>query len=115
MESDELKVCRRISFDTQQQWTQREVVSKASSLFDALSLMVLFSIRAKLIMKQIWQTQAQQWDKPIEECLRKIFENWVLELSQKGSIAVERWYRTTHNDKREVHVSGDASEDASVL
>ena len=64
---DELKVCRGVSFESQQQRTRKEVLSKVSSLLDILGFMVPISIRGKLVMKQIWQTQGQQWDKPIEE------------------------------------------------
>ena len=53
LHSDQLKVCRGVSFDVQQQWTQREVLSKVSGLFDPLGLVVPFSIRGKLIKKRI--------------------------------------------------------------
>ena len=44
LHNDELKVCRGISFDVQQQWTQRDVLSKVSSLFVPLGFVVPFSI-----------------------------------------------------------------------
>ena len=112
LHSDELKVCRGVSFDVQQQWTQREVLSNVSSLFDPLGFVVPFSIRGKLIMKRIWQTQGQQWDKPIEESLQKSFNSWISELPQNNPIAPGRWYKMNSDDKKELHVFGDASEDA---
>ena len=100
LHSDELKVCRGVSFDVQQQWTERKVLSKVSSLFDPLGFVVPFSIRGKLIMKRSWQTQGRQWDKPIEESLQKSFNTWISELPQNNPIAVGRWYKTNSDDKK---------------
>ena len=61
-------------------------------------------------MKRIWQTRGQQWDKPIQGSLQKSFNTWISRLSQKNSIAVGRWYKMNSDDKKELHVFGDASE-----
>ena len=53
LEREEPKVLRGVSFESQQQWTQKEMLSKVSSLFDLMGSIVPFSIRGKLIMKQI--------------------------------------------------------------
>ena len=112
LEGHELKVCRGVFFESQPQGTQKELLSKVSSLFDPLVFMVPLSIREKLITKQIWRTQGQQWDKPIEERSKKVFNSWILDLSQNNLIAVQRYFKMTNNDKREIYVFGDASEDA---
>ena len=52
--------------------------------------MVPLSIGEKLIMKEIWQIQGQQWDKLIEENLQKAFNTWILELPQNNPVAVQR-------------------------
>ena len=53
LENDESKVCRSVSFESQQQWRNRELLRKVSNLFDPLSSLDSFSIRGKLILKQI--------------------------------------------------------------
>ena len=112
LHSDVLKVCRGVSFDFLQQWTQREVLSKISSLFDSSSFVVRFSIRGKFNTKRIWQTQGKQWDKPIEESVQKSLNTWISKLSQNNPLAVGRWFKMNSDDKKELHVFGDASEDA---
>ena len=48
----ELRVCRGVPFESQPQWTHREMLSKVSSLYDPLDFMVPFSMRGKMIMKK---------------------------------------------------------------
>ena len=62
-------------------------------------------------MEKICQTQVQQWDKPIEKKLQKVFTTWILELSQNDLVAVERWFKRINNDTWELDVLGDASKD----
>ena len=60
-------------------------------------------------MKQIWQTKGQQWDTAISD----EFSNWVAEINLGETFCVSRWYKVTNEAvKNELHVFGDASEDA---
>ena len=72
LEGDEMTVCQGVSFHIQQQWTQRDLISKVSYFFDTLSFMVSISFRWKLILKQIWQFRGQQWDKPMKKICKML-------------------------------------------
>ena len=111
--NDSFKVCRGFQFETESQWTQRKVLSVVSSVFDLLGFLAPFVIRGRIILKGIWQTRRQQWDFFIEENLNNQFSDWVAELNAGESFEVNRWYQTSSESVRnELHVFGDASEDA---
>ena len=89
------------------------MLSVVSSVFDPLGFLAPFVIRGRIILKGIWQTRGQQWDSFIEENLNNQFSDWVAELSAGESFEVSRWYQTSSESVRnELHVFGDASEDA---
>ena len=111
--NDSLKVCRGLQFEPESQWTQRKVLSVVSSVFDPLGFLAPFVIRGRIILKGIWQTRGQQWDSFIKENLNNQFSDWVAELIAGESFEVTRRYQTSSESVRnELHVFGDASEDA---
>ena len=44
--------------------------------------------------------------------MQQTFNTWILELLHNSPIAVQRWYKMTINDERELQVFGDASQNA---
>lgn len=68
---DELELCRGFNSPTRDTWTQRQVLSVVSSIFDPIGILAPFVIRARLLLKQIWQTIGQTWDCKISE--RRIY------------------------------------------
>ena len=111
--NDTLKVCRGLQFEPESNWTQRKVLSVVSSVFDPLGFLAPFVIRGRIILKGIWQTKGQQWDSFIEDDLNNQFAEWVAELNTGEAFDVPRWYQTSDDSVRnELHVFGDASEDA---
>ena len=63
-------------------------------------------------MKRIWQTQGQRWDSAIAEDINTEFNKWVQEWNNSEQLSVPRWYKQESCDRVELHVFGDASEDA---
>ena len=63
-------------------------------------------------MKRIWQTQGQRWDSPIAAGINTEFNKWVQEWSNSKRFSVPRCYNQESFDRVELHVFGDASEDA---
>ena len=111
--NDTLKVCRGMEFELETRWTQRKVLSVVSSVFDPLGFLAPFVIRGRIILKEIWQTRGQQWDSYIEDNLNDQFSDWISELNAGKAYDVQRWYHTSSSSLRnELHVFGDASEDA---
>ncbi|XP_075263346.1 uncharacterized protein LOC142354894, partial [Convolutriloba macropyga] len=111
--TDTLKVCRGLQFKPEKNWTQQKMLSIVSSVFDPLGFLAPFVIRGIIILKGIWQTRGQQWDSFIDENLSDQFSDWVGELNAGEVFEVSRWYETSsENIRNELHVFGDASEDA---
>ena len=102
-----------MQFEPDSLWTQRKVLSVVSSVFDPLGFLAPFVIRGRIILKGIWQTRGQQWDSYVEENLNNQFSEWVSEVNAGEAFQVDRWYQTSSdNILNELHVFGDASEDA---
>ena len=102
-----------MEFELETRWTQRKVLSVVSSVFDPLGFLAPFVIRGRIILKEIWQTRGQQWDSYIEDNLNDQFSDWISELNAGEAFDVQRWYHTSSSSLRnELHVFGDASEDA---
>ncbi len=62
---DTLAVCRGTTIQVPTVITQRLVLKLVSSVFDPLGIVSPFTMRARLILKQIWKTQGQAWDVPV--------------------------------------------------
>ena len=109
---DLLSVRKDQEFLQKTNWMQRQVFSTVSQVFDPLGFMAPFVIRGRMLMKRIWQTQGQKWDSPIAEDINTEFKKWVQEWSNSKQLTVSRWYNQESCDRVELHVFGDASEDA---
>ena len=70
--------------------TQRLVLSTVSSVFDPIGLIAPFTIRARLLFKQLWKSTGQQWDKEIPEDSQSKFLERCSELENISKIAVPR-------------------------
>ncbi|XP_075243780.1 uncharacterized protein LOC142338032 [Convolutriloba macropyga] len=100
-------------FDQENRWTQRKVLSNVSIVFDPLGFVAPFFIRGRIILKRIWQTKGEQWNSYIDEKSNNQFEDWITELNAVEAVEMSRWYQTSDEDvTNELHVCGDASEDA---
>ena len=109
---DQLTVRKDQKFLQKTNWTQKQNLSSVSQVFDPLGFMEPFVIRGRTLMKRIWQTQGQKWDSPIAENINTEFNKWVQEWSNSKQLSVSRWYNQESCDRVELHVFGDASEDA---
>ena len=63
-------------------------------------------------MKRIWQTQGQKWDSPIAEDINTESNKWVQEWNNSKQLSLPRWFNQESCDRVELHIFGDASEDA---
>ena len=61
--------------------TKRNVLSAIASLFDPLQFLAPFTVRAKVLMQEIWMAGVD-WDDELPENLKPKWEKWVLELPQ---------------------------------
>ena len=109
---DSLVVSRGTMKSVSHDCTQREILSLVSSVFDPLGVVAPFTIRSRLILKAIWQTQGQAWDNPVSPELRDVFHQWMRELPEVQQVVIPRVYFTGSPCRLELHVFGDASLDA---
>ena len=56
--------------------TKRNVLSAIASLFDPLQFLALFTVRAKVLMQEIWMAGVD-WDEELPENLKVKWEKWV--------------------------------------
>ena len=70
--TDTLVVSRGFSRKLKDSVTQRSVLSFVSSVFDPIGLVAPYTVRARLLLKDIWRFSGQQWDDPLpnELCRR---------------------------------------------
>ena len=91
--------------------TKRNVLSAIASLFDPLQFLAPFTVRAKVLMQEIWMAGVD-WDDKLPENLKDKWEKWVSELPQLSNVAVPRCLRRANLVNTELHLFSDASNDA---
>ena len=72
--------------------TKRSVLSAIASLFDPLQFFAPFTVRAKVLMQEIWMAGVD-WDDELPENLKAKWEEWVSELPQLSNIVVPHCLR----------------------
>ena len=63
--NDTLVVSRGINREFKDSVTQRSVLSFVSSMLDPIGLVAPYTVRARLLLKDIWRLSRQQWDDPL--------------------------------------------------
>ena len=71
-----LVVSRGVNRELKDSVTQRSVLSFVSSLFNPIGLVVPYTVRAHLLLKDIWRLSDQQWDDPLPNELCRRFTEW---------------------------------------
>ena len=74
--------------------TKRDVLQTSSQIFDPLGFVTPVSVRAKILLQEIWQTKFT-WDEPLSE---KITDNWLSilpDLMQLPQFIIPRTYLST--------------------
>ena len=91
--------------------TKRNVLSAIASLFDPLQFLALFTVRAKVLMQEIWMAGVD-WDEELPENLKVKWEKWISELPQLSNVAILRCLRRAYLENIELHLFSDASNEA---
>ncbi len=92
--------------------TQRLVLSSVSSVFHPIGLVAPFTIRARLLLKEVWRAKGQIWDGELSSAVADAFTDWCNELHVLNEMKVPRSYFSFNPDGVELHVFGDASLEA---
>ena len=71
---DALVVSRGVDRPLDKAITQRTVLSFVSSVFDPVGLKAPYTVRTRLLLKDIWKISGQSWDDEFLEDIRDKFE-----------------------------------------
>ena len=91
--------------------TKRNVLSAIASLFDPPQFLAPFTVRAKVLMQEIWMAGVD-WDDKLPENLKVKWKKGVSELPQMSNVAVPRCLRRAYPESIELHLFSDASNEA---
>ena len=89
--------------------TKRFVLKHSSQIYDPLGLLSPVSVRAKILMQEIWK-QKLDWDIPLPENLHKVWNCIAKDLNTVTQITFSRQYLSnpTESEKRRLHIFVDA-------
>ena len=108
---DTLVVSRGVNRELKDAVTQRTVLSFVSSVFDPIGLVAPYTVRARLLLREIWRISGQQWDNPLPLDLNAKFLEWRSGLPILGQLIIPRCYFPSAVDKIELHMFSDSSQE----
>ena len=91
--------------------TQRVVLSLISAVYDPIGLIAPFTVKARLLLKDIWRLSGQKWVDVLAQDMRDSFLEWRSELPMLSEIVIPRCFFQQPVDEIELHVFGDSSKD----
>ena len=99
--------------DKDMKYTKRNFVKKIATLFDPIGQLAPFSIRAKMLLQDMW-TAGLEWDEEMDESLVKTAQDWFSELHDLKWLQIPRCLqeKTTPVEDISLHTFVDASENA---
>ena len=94
-------------------YTKRNFLKKIASLFDPLGLLAPFTVRAKMLLQDMW-TAGLDWDEEMSESLTKEAQDWFRELPYLKGLQIPRCLqeKTKTVNAIALHTFVDASENA---
>ena len=111
MEPRYLVVSRGTNPDIKPTVTQRVVLSLVSSVYNPNGLLASYTVKARLLLKDIWRLCGQQWDDNLPPDFVTKFLDWTQELPVISDIAIARAYFQGTVEAPELHIFGDSSQD----
>ena len=109
--SDTLVVSRGTNPEIKAKVTQRIVLSLVSSVYDPIGLVAPYTVKARLLLKDIWRLSGQQWDDDLPPEVVSKFLDWSEELPGLSDIVIPRAYFQGKVETLELHPFGDSSQD----
>lgn len=96
-------------FDDDKLLTKRVLLSNLARVFDPLGLISCITVRAKLMLQELWKGSIG-WDDAAPDTISKKWEQYRLELLLLENIPIPRYLSVENATKYELHAFGDASE-----
>lgn len=91
--------------------TKRKLLSDASKLFDPCGILSPITIKAKIMMQEIWK-KGTDWDSLVHDEIQSEWNQYKSELPLIEHIKLKRWLHTEMNSERFLHGFSDSSEKA---
>ena len=93
--------------------TKRRFLKRIATIFDPLALTTPFTIRAKILLQEMWLAGCD-WDDPVPDSLEEKAIRWFADLPELAQVYVPRCIRDSSNipTSTSLHVFADASEQA---
>ena len=93
--------------------TKRSILSKVSRIFDVFGFLAGFTIRAKILLQQLWKLKLN-WNEPLNNDCAVKYTEWVAELADLETVKIPRCPFYLHQTAVSVQIHGfcDASLDA---
>ena len=108
---DTLVVSRGVNRELNSSITQQTVLNLVSSVFDPIGLVAPCTVRARLLLKEIWRIHGQQWDDELPVDIKTKFPAWHSGLPSLGKMSIKRSYFYAPVAWVELHIFGDSSEE----
>ena len=108
-QSRTLVVSRRTSPQQKSLTTQRAEVNLMSTVFGPIRLVAPYTVKARLLLKDIWLISGQKWDHEFPEDISHQLVEWSKDLPSLSSIIIPRSYFKHEVHRLELDVFGDSS------
>ena len=115
VDTDNLIVCRGTEQEVPAKITQRIVLSFVSAVFDTLEICSPFTIRKQFLLKSIWASMGQAWDKELSAEHSKLFIDWCSVLREIRTMSINRLYFENGCTNLRLHIFTYASEEAMCI
>ncbi|XP_046145612.1 uncharacterized protein LOC123988898 [Osmia bicornis bicornis] len=91
--------------------TKRAILSEVARLFDPLGFLAPLTIRAKILLQELWLEQLG-WDEPLPPSTALRWTTFRTELQDLSDLHIPRWLNLTPEVRVEIHGFSDASQHA---
>lgn len=89
--------------------TKRSTISFASKLFDTLGYVEPITVKAKIMIQDLWK-QNLSWDEDVPSEHKDQWLNWISDISNLTSVEIPRPYFLTSISNRQLHIFCDSSQ-----
>ena len=113
---DTFSVSRGVSNALPAKFTQRKILSSVSSVYDPLEIVAPFTIRGRLMLKELWCCICQSWDTVVPQNINDLFHEWNGEKDVIPNVKLARCVFTQSSHSNiELHTFVDASQAAMCV
>nr|CAI5848380.1 unnamed protein product [Callosobruchus analis] len=91
--------------------TKRTILSAVSTIFDPLGTITPITIKAKLLIQELWKSQVG-WDAPIPQPVAQMWNDFTQNLAQLNTFSLPRQVTVQNACQVELHAFCDASQRA---